>query len=220
MTLRMQLLSDGAFGRGNGIAGLVDSEVEHDPQTGTPLIKGRTIKGLLVESCADILYALEIGRNPAFADYKEAAQKLFGAPGSTIKATGCLHIGPAMLPGDLRRYLIAEQKKYGAEQVLQALTTVRHQTAVDAADGKPKDGSLRATRVVLRETIFYAHIDATQTLRDGDLQLIAACAAGIKRGGQSRTRGLGQLQVTLVDYDETRTADPLTDFIKRIGGPA
>jgi hypothetical protein len=220
MQLCMQLLSDGAFGRGDGIAGLVDSEVEHDPLTGTPLIKGRTVKGLLVESCADVLYALKIGANSALVDYEQAALKLFGQPGSTIADTGCLHVGPALLPEDLRRYLVSDRKRYGPEQVLQALTTIRHQTAVDSADGKPKDGSLRATRVVLRETIFYAHIDTTEPLSAVDLQLVAACAAGIKRGGQSRTRGLGRLLVRLVDYGEASSSDLLADFIQHIGGAA
>jgi CRISPR/Cas system CMR subunit Cmr4 (Cas7 group RAMP superfamily) len=96
MQLRILLKSDTSFGRGDGIAGLIDSEIEHDSSTGFPIIKGRTLKGLMVESCADILYALEIGQNPAFGIYFSAAAKLFGVPGSTLEDTGCLHIGEHM----------------------------------------------------------------------------------------------------------------------------
>src|SRR5690606_38318748 len=96
MRLRIELLSDSAFGRGDGVAGLVDSEVEHDTRTGLPFIKGRTVKGLLVEACADLLYALKIQGNSDEEVYKQAARKLFGVPGSTLEDTGCLHVSAAL----------------------------------------------------------------------------------------------------------------------------
>lgn len=213
MRLHIHLHSDTAFGRGDGIAGLVDSEVEHDARTGLPMIKGRTLKGLLVESCADLLYALQ--GNKAFGTLEKSAEKLFGKPGSTLNDTGCLHVGPGLLPDDLRAQLAAKGQ-YTSEQLLAAFTTIRHQTAVDPTDGKPKYGSLRATRVVLRETFFYARLHSDKKLGDSDLQLLAACAAGVKRGGQNRTRGLGWLQVTLQD-----AGDNLLDrFAATIGGGA
>jgi CRISPR/Cas system CSM-associated protein Csm3 (group 7 of RAMP superfamily) len=218
MRLRIQLRSDAAFGRGDGIAGLVDSEVEHDPRTGLPFIKGRTIKGLLVESCADLLYGL--GGNSAFSDLVSSAEKLFGVPGSTLDDMGCLHVGSAQLPDDLQQYLA---KTYQPQQILQALSTIRHQTAVDMTSDTPKDGSLRATRVVLRETIFYSELHITDNLETVDYQLLAACAAGIKRGGQNRTRGLGWLKIKLLinEADDKDTPDmALKAFIKRIGGAA
>jgi CRISPR/Cas system CSM-associated protein Csm3 (group 7 of RAMP superfamily) len=214
MRLRIQLRSDTAFGRGDGIAGLVDSEVEHDPRNGLPYIKGRTIKGLLVESCADILYALQQGNNPGYGDFIASAEKLFGVPGSTLDDMGCLHIGSAQLPDDLQQYLT--KTTYQPQQILQALTTIRHQTAIDTSRDTPKDGSLRATRVVLRETIFYSQLHETDHLEAIDYQLLAACAAGVKRGGQNRTRGLGWLKVELLDAPN----DPLNGFIKQIGGVA
>lgn len=218
MRLRIQLRSDTAFGRGDGIAGLVDSEVEHDPRTGLPFIKGRTVKGLLVESCADLLYALK--DNNTFNDLSHSAEKLFGVPGSTLDDMGCLHVGSAQLPDDLQQYLA---KTYQPQQILQALTTIRHQTAVDTASDTPKDGSLRATRVVLRETIFYSELHVTDNLETVDYQLLAACAAGIKRGGQNRTRGLGWLKVKLLvntTVDKNAPTSPLDEFIKQIGGAA
>jgi len=215
MRLRMELRSDSAFGRGDGIAGLVDSEVEHDARTGLPYIKGRTVKGLLVESCADLLYALESGGNPASAEYVSSAKKLFGVPGSTLEDTGCLHIGPALLPDDLRQR-VRSSTRYSPQQILEAFTTIRHQTAIDETRDTPKDGSLRATRVILRDTFFYSNISTIKPLTSSDLQLLAACAAGIKRGGLNRTRGLGWLHVELIDV----VGDPLMAFINRIGGAA
>lgn len=55
--LKFTLKSDATFGRGDGVAGMVDSEVQHDSY-GLPYLGGRTIKGLLGEECASILFAL------------------------------------------------------------------------------------------------------------------------------------------------------------------
>lgn len=57
--LQFDLRSAATFGRGDGVAGLVDEEVEHDGD-GLPFLRGRTLKGLLAEECANILYALEL----------------------------------------------------------------------------------------------------------------------------------------------------------------
>jgi hypothetical protein len=223
MKLRITLRSDSAFGRGDGIAGLVDTEVEHDARTGFPLIKGRTLKGLLVEACADWMYALQIGSNPALPTLEASAKKLFGVPGSTLDDMGCLHVGAAQLPADLRQFIESEnatsppeKKPYPPPWILESLTTIRHQTAVDPTSGKPKDGSLRSTRVVLRGTFFDAPLHSTEPLGDVDYEVLAACAAGVKRGGQNRARGLGWLQVDLLDAP----GNPLDAFISRIGGAA
>lgn len=215
MRLRITLRSDSAFGRGDGIAGLVDTEVEHDALTGFPLIKGRTLKGLLVEACADWMYALYLGENSALPELEASAAKLFGVPGSTLEDMGCLHVGTAQLPADLRQF-IRSRDRYTPAQILESLTTIRHQTAVDPTSGKPKDGSLRSTRVVLRGTFFDAPLHSTEPLGDVDYEVLAACAAGVKRGGQNRTRGLGWLQVDLLDTP----GNPLDAFISRIRGAA
>jgi CRISPR/Cas system CMR subunit Cmr4 (Cas7 group RAMP superfamily) len=51
--LKIKLLSDTTFGRGDGVAGLIDQEVEHDAN-GFPYLRGRTLKGLLSEECDNI----------------------------------------------------------------------------------------------------------------------------------------------------------------------
>ena len=53
--LRFSLESDATFGRGDGIPGLIDQDVALDRE-GFPYLHGRTLKGLLNEVCADILY--------------------------------------------------------------------------------------------------------------------------------------------------------------------
>jgi CRISPR/Cas system CSM-associated protein Csm3 (group 7 of RAMP superfamily) len=215
MQLRIQLLSDTTFGRGDGVIGLVDSEVEHDAETGMPFVKGRTIKGILVESCADILYALQESKSGALGVFKASAKKMFGQPGSTLEDTGCLHIGAAKLAEDLQSRI--RRSNYIATQILEALTTIRHQTAVDTGTDRPDSGSLRATRAVLRNTVFYSSVVSNQDLNEDDLALLAACAAGMRRAGQSRTRGRGRIAVRL-DVDNVSKDYYLSIFEKQVRG--
>lgn len=198
MYLRIELLSDTAFGRGDGIASHVNSEIEHDKATGLPIIKGRTLKGLFVEACADILYGLQTcGKAGIFED---SAKSLFGTPGSGLDNTGKLHFGTATLPQGMVQTVQANLDKYPPSQVLESFTTIRHQTAVDEATDTPKDTSLRAIRVVLRGTIFHAHISHPD-LHENEIALLWACANTVRNAGQNRTRGLGYIRIELYQDD-------------------
>ena len=54
LILRLELLGDAIFGRGDGVAGLVDIDVEHD-ELGLPYLHGRGVKGLLRARCSEVL---------------------------------------------------------------------------------------------------------------------------------------------------------------------
>lgn len=195
MILSVRLLSDTTFGRGDGVAGMVDEEVEHDSQTGLPFVKGRTLKGLIVEACADLLWSLR-QFDPALHDhYAVMSEDLFGVPGSNANAQGVLIIGNGCLPSDLIQAV--EASNYDKQTVLEALTTIRYQTAVDPTTNAPKKGSLRSTRVVLRETSFEVRIDTRRDLQPDEIAWLAACVQGVRRGGLSRNRGTGRLALTL-----------------------
>src|SRR5690242_3391058 len=102
LQLSLHLKSDTTFGRGEGLAGLVDEEIEYDVATGLPFVRGRTLKGLLVEECANLLFALEKANSSALTELKQSAARLFGSPGSDLRCAALLHIGPALLPEELR----------------------------------------------------------------------------------------------------------------------
>jgi len=200
--LEITLLSDTTFGRGDGLAGVVQQEVEHDMRTGLPIIKGRTIKGLLVEACADIRYALQDNLD----GLSQTAETLFGVPGSTIGDTGMLQIANATLPRkivmDIHQQVMVS-KTMTSQEVLESLTTIRHQTAIDKQTESAKKHTLRSIRAVQRDTTFVAPVifDATETVDAAYTALLGACAAGVRRGGLSRTRGLGRLAVRLQSSD-------------------
>jgi len=204
--LRFELLSDATFGRGDGVAGWIDQDVEHDGD-GLPYLRGRTLKGLLREEAVNILYALQESAI-ATVPWTAAAERLFGEPGSTTGEQSCVAYSDACLPAAIRQavhYELTERRPrreppLQPADVLASLTAVRRQTAMDAM-GVPEGASLRAMRVVLRQTIFEADLVWEKSPAANDLALLAACVKALRHAGTGRNRGRGRLKAAL--YDET-----------------
>lgn len=191
--LTIRLLSDATFGRGEGVAGLVDVEIEHD-EYGFPFVGGRALKGLIQEEWQNLRFALgDQARN-----WHMEAQALFGKPGLLLKDASSMLIGAARLPHDLVNAVRSQETP--REQVLASLTTIRRQTAIDAESGAPEQGSLRAFRVLLRETPLIAELDFETAPSDRTLALLAACVLSVRRGGSVRNRGRGRLQLLLHNH--------------------
>ncbi|NEQ36900.1 MAG: RAMP superfamily protein [Okeania sp. SIO3I5] len=204
--LKIKLLSDTTFGRGDGVAGLVDQEVEHDAY-GFPFLRGRTFKGLLSEECDNII--------AAFTDeslkkhWQKVACAVFGISGSVIDTIGAIRVGDAVLPDDLRQavaYQLKEQTLTKTE-VLESLTTIRRQTAMNP-NGVATPGSLRSFRVVIRQLEFSAslHLDTNTVEIDGVsisknemLSLLAVGTLALRHLGSGRNRGRGHVQCSLCD---------------------
>ncbi|MCA9941322.1 MAG: hypothetical protein KC418_21925 [Anaerolineales bacterium] len=216
LQIHLLVKSDATFGRGEGLAGLVDQEIEHDTRTGLPLMRGRTLKGLLVEECANILYSLR--QHPRLEEFREAAHFLFGSPGSTLEDHGQMLVGAAEMPAELRTVIAIQIQKNELSpiDVLNSLTAIRRQTSIDDKTGAPEIGSLRAMRVLLRETQLASSLDFEQEPKEIHLALLAACAAGLRRAGTGRNRGRGRLCVWL--ESEKLQADHLANFRQLVMG--
>lgn len=206
LELYLELKSDTTFGRGDGVAGLIDAEVEYDAATGLPFLRGRTLKGLLVEECANVLFVLSKHTPSVCARFERAAQFLFGQGGSSLSDDAVMRVGAALLPAALRHAVEADIKRAALTPtaltptaVLESLTAIRRQTAVDEVTGAPDEGSLRSMRVVLRTTPFTAQLDFEQNPDDDALALLAACVMSLRRAGTGRNRGRGRLTVRLYD---------------------
>ena len=232
--LKLWLLSDATLGRGDGVAGVVDAEVQHD-ELGLPYLSGKTLKGLLGAECAEILFALQLSQPDKAGIWSAAADRLFGEPGSQYEA-GTLHVSDARLPRGLRAALAADFARIEAElreqykdepdayrqqwerrlgrfqrENLEALTALRRQTALDAATGAPRENTLRTMRVVVRETPLEAEIIARETLSDAEQQLLAACVRAFRRAGTGRNRGRGRLRAELYLNDPSEAdTQPIT----------
>lgn len=225
--LRIRLLSDATFGRGDGVAGVVDAEVQHDIY-GLPYLGGRSLKGLLGAECADIVYALSLAGESQKTRWQQAENRLFGDIGSGLAGTANLRVGPAELPADLRAAIAREinQKKDQKNDpmkltraaVLESLTALRRQTAMDAESGAPKKETLRTMRVILRETVFESALHFAEIPTTDELALLAACVKAFRRGGTGRNRGRGRLVAELYDADRQPVTDTLfSDFQKAVG---
>jgi len=191
--LQIELLSDATFSRGEGTAGIVDTEVEHD-EYGMPFIGGRTVRGLLRDSW------LSMGRH--FPSLAEAAERVLGRS-QALDESCRLRIGDAVLPAAIqakvRQAANREEHRLGARTILDGFTSIRRQTAEDRETGAPESTTLRSSRVVLRGFLFespLSWLDGYQP-SPADLRLLAMCALATRHGGLLRNRGRGHLRMTL-----------------------
>ncbi len=210
--LHFTLKSDTTFGRGEGVPGEVDAEVQHDA-LGLPYYGGRSLKGILAQECADLLYAL----NQQKADrWWQAAARLFGEPGSTGDTTGTLIVGDAQVAAGVRRAVASA--KLSPKAVLASLTTVRRQTANDVKSGAPQEQTLRAMRVVLRGTTFTAPLQFRTDAGDDELALLAACVVAARRLGMGRNRGRGEVVMWMTDEQHNALTADFERFVNQIVG--
>jgi hypothetical protein len=214
----MKLLSDTTFGRGDGVAGLIDQEVEHDPY-GFPYLRGRTLKGLLSEECDNLIAVLSPDNIRKY--WEKVACDLFGKPGSTLETISQMHVGDACLPEDLRQavaYQIKEEKKLTRVDILESLTTIRRQTAIDPKTGTPDESSLRSSRVVLRDLEFTADLRFETKPGDDALVLLVVGTLALRRVGSGRNRGRGYVQCKLFDSEEKELTSDAT-YVQHFGVP-
>lgn len=215
--LRLTLLSDATFGRGDGVAGLVDAEVQHD-KVGLPFLGGRTLKGLLGAECADIVFALDKARPDQKGRWQAASDRVFGRSGAALEGEAILRVGAARMPDDLRVALLddVQSGRLTATDILETVTALRRQTAMDEW-GVPQENTLRTMRVVLRETVFWARLDFLTDPTADELALLAACVKALRRAGTGRNRGRGRLCAELLDADGRSVSDELfQDFRKAV----
>lgn len=199
LLLKFILRSDACFSRGDGTAGEVDIEVQHD-QYGLPFLNGRALKGLIHEEAADLVEALALCGSST-QNWMAIANNLFGQPGSGINEQGAIKFGDAVLPEDFRRqviYHINGEHDLDASQVFRLLTSIRTQTANDET-GAPKPESLRVMRVIPNSTPFYAELVLEDQVEEIHLAFLAACLKAFRRAGSNKTRGMGKLSADLLD---------------------
>jgi hypothetical protein len=189
--LTVELLSDTTFGRGQGTAGEVDVEVEHD-DLGLPFVRGKVLHGLLRDAWLTIA--------PHFADLGDAAGRVLGVEADLADA-GVLRVGDALLPEDVRAWVRHAVRRSNQplrpDQVLRTLTDVRRQTARSRLTGAPEETTLRSSRVVLRGLTFTSPLTWMEAPTVEQVRLLALCTLGVRHGGLGRNRGRGLLRVAL-----------------------
>lgn len=192
--LKIELLSDLCTSNGGIYNDAVDTEVTCD-DVGIPYIPGKTLKGCLREC------ALEIndwgGSIPIDEIFGRQGQDLNGVEKKS--ARGTLSIRNAY-PENYRK-LRKELQEAGnnliahPQNVLNSFTYLRTQTEIDSDTGAAKRNSLRTMRVVNSGTIFESEIEIPESQKKD----FAKCCKVFHHMGMARTRGLGEVRVTIED---------------------
>ncbi|MDM3861099.1 MAG: RAMP superfamily CRISPR-associated protein [Aphanizomenon gracile PMC644.10] len=224
LQLKIKLLSDTTFGRGDGVAGLIDQEVEHDDR-GFPYLRGRTLKGLLSEECDNLIVLLKDDIQKHWLDVRN---KLFGVPGSVLETMSIMHVGDACLPHKLTQVVSIQMQKEKYQQnkltptdILNSLTTIRRQTAINPESGSSDKGSLRSARVLIRDrpntqARFTANLFFDQELTEDMKSLLVVGVLALRHLGSGRNRGRGHVQCSLYDVQKNNLTQD-TDLLNRFG---
>jgi hypothetical protein len=199
--LQIDLLSDAAFSRGEGTAGLVDVEVEHDAM-GLPFLGGKTVRGLLHDSW--------LSMQGCFPTLGHAAKRIFGDE-ADVTECAILRIGDAMVDNETRKWIEAAETRLehplSPSAVLEALTDIRRQTSEERITGAPAETTLRSTRVVIRGLRLEAPLLWLAEPEAADLRCLALALLTTRHAGLARNRGRGHIRMTLDgDLERTRQA--------------
>lgn len=197
-SLHIKLLSDTTPGRGEGTAGEVDIEIDHD-DNGLPVIRGKTLHGLLLESWLRMA--------PCFPDLWQAGLRVWGLPGDNSE-TAILRVGDAGLPMGVQRVvqyaLQRSDHPLTPAQILRSLTDIRWQTAQSRQRGAPEQNTLRSVRVLVRGLTLIAPLTWLTSPSPSEERCLALSVLGLRQLGTGGHRGRGYVQA-LIEGDEGKT---------------
>lgn len=202
--LRIELLSDLCVADGNGYNSSVDVDVCQDAY-GLPYIPAKRLKGCLRECAQEI------------NDWggKIPINSLFGEEGDR---KGVCSIRNAYLE-ERDDYLeeIVQGKEYALchpQNILNNFTYIRNQTAMNYESGTAKKQSLRSIRVVQKGLVFIADVEwHDRDSMEKNKDCLQDCCAVFRHMGLSRTRGFGNVRVSMTESKpgETKSLFPYVE---------
>ena len=217
--LEIRLQSPLTSAAGEGRVGLVDRDVAFD-DLGLPILPGRRLKGLWRDAYRDVADAWQqCGENAI------SASQIFGDSGqSPGDGDASIRVGNAELKdaSSLKQWLKylqhrhqeTNEQKLNADDVVQYYASVRTQTAIDRRTGSAKEDTLRLTRTLRSDLIFWAPIYFTESPDDALENALALGAAALRHMGTARTRGLGKVSCCLLKLDPHGKKHDLTPDLK------
>ena len=219
--LEIRLQSPLTSAAGEGRVGLVDRDVAFD-DLGLPILPGRRLKGLWREAYRDVADAWQqCGENAI------SASQIFGDSGqSPGDGDACIHVGNAELqnPSSLKQWLKYLQhhsvRKLHFDDVVGYYASVRTQTAIDRHTGSAKEDTLRLTRTLRSDLIFWAPVHFTESPNAALQNALALGASALRHMGTARTRGLGKVRCCLLKLDTTGKTHDLTPVLDQNGLPS
>lgn len=205
--LVIELTSDMCVSDGGVYNSSIDTDICYD-NYGFPFIPAKRIKGCLRESAQELAdWGMEISED-----------KLFGKAGDAVNA-GAVRLGNAY-PENIAEMRDEITKAdghiiYHPQNVLRQFSYLRTQTAIDADNGVADPHSLRTMRVAKKGMVFEAELDAPAELMED----ITACCKATRHMGIARTRGLGEVKITVSEVSgqiEKATCAPLVSGAVRL----
>lgn len=207
--LRIELKSDMCVSNGDSYNTMLDGDICYDDY-GLPYIPAKRIKGILREAAEELRH---IGGMTGETSFCIDTGRLFGLDDggalqlSNARLTEPAGNGASWHYGDFVSDL-TDAKKEGHEfhqqQVVSAFSYIRTMTKIDE-NGVAEDTSLRTLRVLKRGLVFEADaaVDLSFVKNDGTVRFedlkkdLELCCKAFRHMGLHRTRGLGEVTVSL-----------------------
>ena len=193
--LEITLQSPLTSAAGEGRVGVVDRDVAFD-NLGVPILLGRRLKGLWRDAYRDVVDTWQQCGQKAIPE-----TQIFGESG---RGNAYIHVANAELKDAtfLREWLSYLQhpknRRILPEDVVQHYASVRAQTSIDRQTGAALENTLRLTRNLNSDLVFWAPVHFTQQPNDGVLTALILGAAALKHMGTARTRGLGKVSCRFI----------------------
>ena len=188
----IELLSDLSVSDGGVYNSSIDTDICYD-QLGLPYIPAKRIKGCLRECAGELNdwgIIIPTGR-------------IFGKGGDQA---GTVRFSSAYLQ-DYEKYRSTILENQGTilthpQNVLREFSYIRTQTAVNHETGTALDQSLRRMRTAHKGL----HFEAELMMPEEDFTYVSQCCRVLKHMGAARTRGLGEVSVTIRKAQEKHAA--------------
>ncbi len=188
--LKIELMSDLCVSDGSSYNSMIDTDICFD-KYGFPYIPAKRIRGCLREC------AIELN------DWDDTISEkiLFGEAGN-MNNGALLRLGNAYIDNyDEEREFVRKHEGHVVvhpQNVLGVYSYIRSQTSIDYETGIAKDHSLRTIRVANKGLVFVADVEVDDRYY-GELE---RCCRALRHMGVSRTRGMGEVKVSLQDSNE------------------
>lgn len=188
--LKIELLSDMCVSDGGVYNSALDMEVCHD-KYGFPYIPAKRLKGCLRESALELMdWGLNIKIDEIFG-------KKDHSNGDDNDNRAALRLESAYVENYYELKSFVEENKYARilhpQNILSNYSYIRTQTSIDYDTGVADAGALRTMRVVKKGLVFFAEMFLDERYKD----IFDKCCTNMNHIGISRTRGLGEVKLTL-----------------------
>lgn len=192
--MKIELLSDMCVSDGGVYNSVLDTDICYD-EYGFPFIPAKRIKGCLRECELELNDWGKCVSDTSLFGYKKSQQSL-------------VRIGNAYLENyTVMREEVkknAGQLVFHPQNILNHFSYIRTQTGINYETGAADETSLRTMRVANKGLIFVAEVELQE---ESLFPALEACCAVFTNIGMARTRGLGEIRVTLEDKKEQEKAD-------------